>query len=203
MKNTILINAIIVTSLLLNACVADSPYSKIQNFSERIETPVYSVLPPQEPGWNYYQENPIKLTFGRLGNEEGQSYAGHVVVSRLADVNNKEEFFKLLSKQRARDAGNTRYEDLVNEETVEVKDGNYIFRFHTKYKDFGANNLPKNAKYLVIEDYGVGFQHPFKKNIVVTIALSQRASPSDINNNFSVLANKFISSIEFYDFNDQ
>ncbi len=189
--------------LLLSACsTSKTKYITISNLSERIKTPAYSVLPPQEKGWAYNRETPIKLVFGRQNSKNDQSYVGFVVVSRLIKVNSKEEYFDFVTSQRNRDIGNPRYEDISNEENVELIENNYVFRFHKKFKDFGAKNLPKSAKYLVIEDYGATYQHPLKENYAVTIALSQRTLPSGMVNSFHILAKEFVDSIQFYDFDE-
>jgi hypothetical protein len=70
-------------------------------------------------------------------------------------------------------------------------------RYHTKYKDFGATNLPKGASYLIVEDIGIMCRHPDNKNVGITIALSQRSLPEDAIENFEKLANDFIKNAEF------
>jgi|TARA_R100000005_G_C4901073_1_gene143215 hypothetical protein len=175
-------------------------YTEIADSGDRIETPAYSILPPREAGWMYLLENPIKIHFGKAGSKIGQSFTGLVSMSRMPAFETEEEFFDALSKQRARDGNDSRFKDLVNDEKSALVDGFLRFSFYKKYQDYGANNLPGGSAYLVIEDYGVSFQHPYNPGVAVTVALSQRAKPEDLRDDFEALAKEFISSIEFRDF---
>ena len=104
---------------------------------------------------------------------------------------------KVVSEQRSRDTGNPRFENLINEEVFSTEKDTPSIRYHTKYKDFGATNLPSGASYLVTEDIGIMCRHPDNKNVGVTITLSQRSLPEDAIENFEALANDFIKNAEF------
>jgi len=175
---------------------------EITSLDNRIETPAYSVLPPQEPGWSYFRETPIKLYFGRIGEKDGQSFTGMIVVSRSPHVKSAGEFLNAVSKQRARGSDDPRYQDLINDETVDIEAGLYTVRFHSKYKDFGAVNLPDATDYLIVEDFGAVIRHPTNQTVAVTIALSQRSKEDDLSPNLKVLAEQFISSMELKDFEE-
>ncbi len=188
--------------LLFGIAANSADYIKVVSLGDRIETPAYSILPPQEAGWSYVKENPIKVSFGKIGDKEGQSFSGMVGLSRMPQVNSKKEFFDAISAQRGRDSKDSRFEDLQNETSASIENGLYIFHFYKKYKDYGANNLPKSSPYLVIEDIGSILQHPNNRGVAVTITLSQRSLPSDLLSSFNTLARGFVSSIEFRDFNE-
>lgn len=88
--------------LLVDSCLASGAgFTEVTDLDNRIETPAYSILPPQEAGWMYLRENPIKLSFGKLGPLESQSFSGMVSMSRMPVVETQEEFFVAISKQRA------------------------------------------------------------------------------------------------------
>jgi hypothetical protein len=142
-------------------------------------------------------ENPAKAHVAKLGDADGQSYAGLVGLSRLPELSLTQEFLELASRQRERDSGNPRYEDILVEEKVSSENGIWVFRFHIKYKDFGATNLPESDGYLIIEDFGASFRHPFDKGVAVNVALSQRSRPGDANLDFKQLADEFVSSTKF------
>jgi len=112
-------------------------------------------------------------------------------------LKSQEEFLSVISRQRARDSGDPRFEDIVNDETVSVEDGVWAFRFHVKYKDFGTNNPEPGSPYLVVEDFGAVFRHPNHSDVAVTVSLSRRSTPDDSDTTFEELAAAFAGSIEF------
>ena len=179
-------------------CAAEKAgFEKITDLTNRIEVIGLTLLPPQEEGWEYKKISLARTLFGKAETQKGQSLAGLVILSKLPNIGSKEEFMNVVSEQRARDAGNPRFEDLLNDEVFSTEKNTPSVRYHTKYKDFGATNLPKGAKYLIVEDIGIMCRHPNNKNVGVTIALSQRSLPEDAIENFETLANDFIKNAEF------
>lgn len=175
----------------------DAKFIKITSLTNRFEVLGVSVLPPQEDGWHYSKVHPARIEFNGIGDRESQSLAGAVILSKLPTTSSKEEFMKIVSEQRARNTGNPRFENLINDEVFSSEKDTPAVRYHTKYKDFGATNLPKGAKYLIVEDIGIMCCHPENRNVGVTIALSQRSLPGDAIENFEKLANDFIKNVEF------
>jgi hypothetical protein len=116
-------------------------YVALEDPNERIDVVLASVLPPSGSGWMQFREHEGKVHLGKLGAASGQSFSGLVVLTRLPTLKSKEEFFELVSKQRARDSDDPRFEDLVKDEATSVEDGAWAFRFHVRYKDLGANDL--------------------------------------------------------------
>jgi hypothetical protein len=177
--------------------VSSNPYVPINDSHQRIDVVLASVLPPRGGGWSLWKENPAKAHVAKLGEADGQSYAGLVGLSRLPELSSTQEFLELASRQRARDSGDPRYEDILVEEKVFSENGIWVFRFHIKYKDYGATNLPESDGYLIIEDFGASFRHPFETGVAVNVALSQRSRPGDANLNFKQLADEFVNSTKF------
>jgi hypothetical protein len=164
----------------------------------RISVTLASVAKPAGPDWSYSRDHPGRVSFGRLGGDSAQSLSGMVVLSRLPPLESQAEFLKLVSKQRSRDSADSRFEDIVREELVAIDQGIWVVRFHIKYKDFGATNLPPLARYLVIEDLGATFRHPEHSEVAVTVALSQRSRPEAPFENFEALAEGLIKSVRFH-----
>jgi hypothetical protein len=148
-------------------------------------------------GWMQLREHAGKVHLGKLGAASGQSFSGMVVLTRLPTLKSKEEFFELVSGQRARDSDDPRFEELTKDEATSVEDGVWVFRFHVKYKDLGANNLPAGAGHLIVEDFGAVFRHPNEEGVAVSVSLSQRSMPQDVDETFEQLAEDFLSSVEF------
>jgi hypothetical protein len=183
----------VVAALLMLAAFS----GQLAGQAERIDVMLASVRPPSGSGWTQVRDNPAKVSLGKLGAASSQSFAGTVVLTRLPPLRSKEEFLTLVSRQRARDSNDTRFEDLVRVETVSAQDGVWMVRFHMKYKDFGASNRPKTAPYLIVEDFGAVFRHPFENGVAVNVALSQRSLPQDLDEAFERVANDFVGSVEF------
>lgn len=192
-KQALNILVFIIFTMIVSLASA-SDYTQITNTNLRIDVAGVSLLPPQEKGWAYIRTHPARTEFGKLGAKEGQSFSGMVILSKLPNLNSDKEFLELISAQRSRDSGDARYEDILNEEIIANVKNTRAVRFHTKYKDYGASNLPISSAYLVIEDIGIILQHPDNKNIAVSIALSQRSKPEDANAAFVELALEFIKN---------
>ena len=187
--------------LFLCGCTTRNGYIKIDSPDERIKIEGVSVLTPQGNGWYYKKVTPGKLILGKSGKNKDQSIAGLVALSRLPNIKNKEQFLKLISKQRARKPETNRFEDILNKEILSDEKDVFCVRYHAIYKDYGAKNLPKDADFLIIEDIGIACQHPYNKNIGVTIALSQRTREKNKVSNFKSIANDFIKNAKFIHFN--
>jgi hypothetical protein len=166
--------------------------------SGRLSVTLASVAKPAGPDWSYSRDHPGRVTLGRLGKDSAQSLSGIVVLSKLPSFESQAEFLDLVREQRGRESGDTRFEDIVREESVSTEDGIWVVRFHIKYKDFGANNLPPLARYLVIEDLGATFRHPKYSGVAVTVALSQRSLPEAPFVNFEAVAEGLIKSVQFH-----
>ena len=186
-----------VPSLSCGASSKDSEREVLPDSSRRISLGLVSVVPPKEAGWSVKQAS-TRITLGKLGVVPSHSFAGLVVLTQLPVLNSKEEFFDWNVRQRARDAGDPRYRDLVKDETVTIENGVWVFRFHAKYEDSGAHNLRAGTPYLVIEDIGTVFRHPFESGVAVYVAISQRSTPQDVDGAFERVAKDFLGSVEFH-----
>ncbi len=194
---------LLIAFLLGSTCGCASEWSeatRVTSMTNRIEILGMSLLPPQREGWSYIRNHPARITFGKPGNTSDQSVIGAVVLSKLPDIGSEAEFLEVVSKQRHRNVGDPRYEYLVDEETVSCEKNTLGVRIHTKYKDFGAKNLPEGCSCLIVEDIGIMCRHPENKNVAASIILSQRSKPENTVTNFQELADGFIKNAEFTPF---
>ena len=164
---------------------------------ERIDVVLASVRPPTDSEWTIEREHAGKVALGKLGAASGQSFAGQVLLTGLPALESTEQFLKFAVGERALDSNDPRYEDIVRDQTVSVENGVWVFRFHIKYKDFGAVNRPPSAPYLIVEDFGAIFRHPSEHGVGVYVALSQRALPQDLDGALKQEADEVLGSIEF------
>jgi hypothetical protein len=195
-----MIHASLLTLLLLiigAACQGRGGFAEISDSTERIDVVLASVLPPRGSGWHLSRIHRGSVDLAKLGSVDTQSFAGKVLLSRLPRLNTKEEFLEVVSRQRARDSGDPRYEDILNVEKIVVENGIWVIRFHMKYKDFGAVNLKTGVPYLIVEDYGAVYRHPFHQDVAVNVALSQRSMPDQMDSEFAQLAEAFLISVKF------
>ena len=196
-KKVVSLWSLIVILFFTSGLYGSSNIIKVSDVNQRIELMGVSILPPQDKGWQYHKIHNGKIILNKMGFEAGETYSGMVVLSKLPNLNSEYDFLKLFRKQRKIEPSNSRYIDLLNEEKLVQNDKTMEINFHKKYKDFESKNLPSNVKYLIVEDYGASFQHPFDKNIAVTISLSQRTQEKYSNNQFKNLVNEFIRNIRF------
>ncbi len=195
--NKILLGVFLIAS---TGCLTTPPEKVlITNLSERIEIPGVSILPPQEKGWHYQRWSPTEVEFGKVVSNE-KSFVMVVSLSRLTEFDTKEDFINYLSNQRQRNAGNPRYEDLINEEHFSEEKETPSLRFHTKYKDKGSLHLTKGKNYFLVNDHGIFCRHPKAYSISVNIVCSQRSLEGEERADWEKVANEFIQNTEFIDF---
>jgi tetratricopeptide (TPR) repeat protein len=174
--------------------VTTNEYTKIVSPQERINIEGVSLLPPQGEGWVFKKKHAGSIEFGKLGGTKDQSLVALSVLSKLTEVESKEEFLALISKQRSRKQPDPRFENILNKEILSDEREGFCMRFHTIYKDYGAKNLSKKSDYLIVEDIGITCRHPYNKNIAVSIGFSQRTNPNNKIKNFELIANEFIKN---------
>ncbi len=175
---------------------------KVNSSTEKFTMPGLSLLPPQGEDWYFKKEHQGSFYFRKLGTEKDQSLLGGVILSKLPEIKTEKEFLSLVSEQRSRDAGNSRYENILNIEKLSNERSDFCVRFHTIYKDFKARNLPAGAKFLIEEDIGMACRHPYNKNIAVNMVFSQRTLQNNTFENFESIANDFIHNVKFIAFSN-
>ena len=163
--------------------------------SKRISVTLASLLLPG--GWHYHWKSPARITFARRSGLPVRSLAGLLVLSKLGPVESLDHFLEEVSKQRASGPRDPRYENLVHDESVADEAGVWVVRWHIKYKDFGAPNLPADASYLVVEDFGAAFRHPQQTDVAVSVSVSQRSLARDLLPDFGSFAGGVIDTIQF------
>lgn len=198
MKTKLYIPIIAVLLASLFGCTTPyAGYRDITDVSQRIELIGLSVLPPQEDGWKYRRDSAIYTTFGKEGTQEAQSIIGLVALYKIPDITSEEEFIKVSSDLLGLGSGDPRYEDAIDDLVYSTEKNTPSVRYHSKYKDLGAINLPKGTAHLMTEDIGIFCKHPDNPSIGVNIVLSQRSLPGDTVENFKELADEFIKNAEF------
>jgi hypothetical protein len=182
--------------LFMFGCTTSHPYEKVKDSSAVISLSGFSISPPDGKGWYRGKNDNKRIIFARKGDNRTQSLIAMALVHNLPDVtsDSEDEFLKMVSKIRRRKNNKSRFKNILKEETVSHEKSTFTVRFHTKYKDYGAKNMPKSVKYMVTEDIGILWRHPENKNIGLTIGLSQRHLEGDPVKDFKKITDEFIKS---------
>ena len=181
--------------LLLSGCAISNPYKKVEDTSERFSISGFSLSPPAGKGWYRGKKDSKRVIFARKGDKKTQSLIAMAVVHRLPDTDpdSEAEFLKMVAAIRRRKTNNPRFKTILKEELISHEKSTFSVRFRTKYKDYGAKNMPKSVKYMITEDVGILWRHPENKNIGLTIGLSQRHLENEPVKDFKKIADEFIN----------
>lgn len=193
-RNSILICCLAI--FLLTGCSSVPPFEKVEDQTVVITLPGFSLKAPPGKGWYKGQQDSQKVIFARKGDNKNQSLIAMAIRHSLPDINpdTDQGLLNMVAEMRRRDPKNKRFETILKEEVISKEKSTVAIRFHTKYKDYGAKNKPKTAKYMITEDIGILWRHPQEKNIGLTIGLSQRYLEGDPVNDFEKIANEFIEN---------
>ena len=158
-----------------------------------------TVSPPMGVGfeWSYDAVSESRVEFAAKGNKPTLTFAANIVTHGLPDVVNDRELLEHVIEGRGVSGGHPRYETIINKELLSYEKGTVCVRYHAKFKDFDAANLPKDQSFLVMEDFGSICRHPENPNVGIAIGISQRSLPNDIYEDFEEMAEKYIASGSF------
>lgn len=180
---------------LLSSCATSTDGISYSLFDEGLALIGAVTYPPQGENWVIEEHNPGNISFGKIGRDITQTIAGSITVTQLPEPGSDEEYCRLIEDQRWGQESSPRFEDTIIDETCARSNRVLKYTFHVTYRDTGANNLPEGERYMIVEDYGVIYQHPLKKEISIYIALSQRTKENDSYPSFQTIAEKFANDI--------
>lgn len=173
-------------------------FRSIMDTTERFYRPGFSILAPQENGWNVNEKLRRKIVFFRKGSAPTKSYVLEVSSSVHSFVFESGEEFKLVMGKVVVAASVIPKRNEVVEEkiTLEPTMGKFCLKSYIKMKDYAANNKGSEP-YLLMTDYGITCLHPDDKSQLVNLKYSYRY-PRDANiEEFKAKVNKIIAGLQF------
>ena len=182
--------------LFLSGCASSSPFKKVDDSSKQYSLPGFSIKAPSGKGWFLSKNDGKRVIFFRRYDDRTKSLIAMAVLHQLPEIkpDTEAEFLKMVSAIRRRNK-NSRFETIIKEEALSNEKSTFTVRYKTKYKDFGAKSMPKDAKYMITEDIGILWRHPENKNIGLTIGLSQRHLKNEPIKAFKEIAEEFIRNV--------
>jgi len=163
-----------------------------------IDSSLYSILPPVGQNWLYGQ-NAIpgghEIIFGkRIGSSTHTHIANVTEIHHSADFKNQDEFMKFVDNALLFNTDPRRFKLLNEVKTPDEKFGKYCLLVSAEAEDNVLTNY--NGPLLVMRIYGYYFVHPYKKDVFMTVAYSERATKDLLSENYEQLANGFIDGFK-------
>src|SRR2546422_7861287 len=159
----------------------------------------FSVLPPQEPGWQILQRSTFLLALGKRGPQPDATYIASVILYKLPDVDSEVQFLKLISERRLSEPDTGRFRIVKNAEEISHRSEVYCVKYHTISEDHAARTS-SGARSMLSEMMGYHCQHPKNKNVGVNFQYSHRHYPGDEDPLIGKKAAEFLEDVKFIAF---
>lgn len=177
--------------------ISCSSIRKVENTTERFYRKGFSILPPQESGWQVKDGYQRKVAFYKKGEMPKTSYVVSAYTSgHSINFENEEEFEMVMGKLRIsmefRPKRNVLLEKKVN---LAPNIGKYCLKSYSKLKDFGRGGKASDRYYLR-ENFGLICLHPEDKNRLVNFAISYRYPPGAEDEEIEVKAEEILAGVK-------
>ncbi len=184
--------------IVITGCA--SPFKWVKSSNVPFERRDYSILPPQEPGWEY-AAGAGKGRYTLMFRKKDKESETHTFVAKINEIQNNttfsstEEFlfFVKKSEEQARDL--RRYRILEEKMSLDDRFGSYCIVYYSKVEDHEARQKGK-SEFLILTVYEYIFIHPNNKNIIINVGYSERGTPDEIDPKFIDHAQNFINGLK-------
>lgn len=189
---------VLLSLLIIGLAACATSMRTIKDTSERFYKPGFSILPPQEAGWQVNERFRRKLIFLKKGVEPKSSYVLEALSSGHSLSFESEKEYKLVMGKFviAATVMPQRNELLEKKVSLAPKAGKFCLKTYSKMKDFGANNRG-NEPYLLIEAFGLTCLHPDDKSQLVNLGFSYRYPPGSNDKALKAKAEKIMTGLQF------
>jgi hypothetical protein len=131
------------------------------------------------------------------GKNHGESFVIAAQIVQISTFTDKNEFLKLVKKQRAEEPKTGRFEQISDLEAFDPERAEVCVRHTAVSKDFGAK---RGGTYTIYETLGMNCIHPYNPSIDVFIELSRKAPPGDESADFKRWGDELLRSVKFNKF---
>ena len=182
--------------LALTACQTTPP-KELPYPPQRVFQNAYAFMPPHEFGWRVLARNPQQLAFARAGSNPDESFGIQGRVFPLPAYGSREEFFGLIRKALAEQAGDPRYRALKHDMVADSAKDATCLRSHFVAEDHKAVKRTATPGVMVLEVMTRNCAHPRKANLAVALVYSHRRYPEHADAHFAEKADRVLASLEF------
>lgn len=189
--------ALLLCLLMLAISSCSTSLRKVENVSERFYRAGFSLLPPQESGWQVKDGSRRKISFFKKGSAPKSSYVVMAFSSEHSlSFESEEEFEMLMGKLRLSMEFRPKRNVFLEKKVSLARDiGKYCLKSYSKMKDFGKRGKSSDT-YLLMENFGLICLHPEDKTQLVNFAVSYRYPPGAKDQNIKAKADKLMSSLQ-------
>ena len=154
-------------------------------------------LPPQSSNWSINREG-YTVVFGKRDSDT-HTYIASISYVTAPKVSNPQELVEIVKQQWDKDSTDPRYEMEYNNTILDPRFSNYSTKHNKRYKDKSATNVGSN-QYLMLEDYGYAFIHPYNPDVMVTVLYSERFAPGEQKQASIIERENFVQNIRVLPF---
>jgi hypothetical protein len=176
---------------------------KITLPAQRIFQLGYSLVPPNEEGWEISQRDRLLLSLGKLGTPRNEVIYLYAVVFKLKTFQSDEEFVGLVKEQHAMDTDSRRFKVLKHEVTSYVGKGTPCAHSHQLLEDHEALTEAGQRTYMLRETSSLTCAHPKNRDrewsLGVNVTYAHRYYTGHADPQFLEKAASVLQSVEFSD----
>lgn len=160
---------------------------------DKLEMPGLIFAAPETTNW-YVSRRGYEFTFYKA-EPPTHTYIAQVNYSKAPEAKSPVELMNVIKSQWDKDNKDSRYVLNLDEIRLASKFDTIAVKMHRIYKDKGAVNKGENL-YLLLEDYGYSFVHPYDPEVLVTVLYSERFAPGEQKPESEKEREKFISDVK-------
>lgn len=159
----------------------------------------FSLMPPNEKGWQINQRSPYQLMLDKPGSGPDETLMIQALVVRLPPFKSSEEFVQQVKEVQVNDINLTRVSLMKYDLRPYVKKGRNCVRSHIAAEDRGAFERPDNhGKKLMAEVVSLICAHPGNRQIGINVTYAHRYYAGGKDDPvFLEKADKLIDSVKF------
>ncbi len=193
------------TTLLMLAALAGCalPGGSNSELSQRVEQNGYSFLPPDESGWFIANRSVNRITLGKAGRVEGQSYVIEGSHLPLGKVSNPTQLTELIAEINKRDLPTPRFRVRQFDASEMSIDGASCVMTHLLVEDREPDTGTNVVTAMLVESMGSVCIHPGSKDLGIVLTFSHRSFPEDRDRGFEAYAQSVLLTQKFSDVNTQ
>jgi hypothetical protein len=188
---TFVVGLLMWTGAPLCASATDHPAIKPgQVFSN----PIVQIRAPTSEGWFGISQDAYRIAFGKSGAERDESYVATVILFRIPDFADTDEFTNFAKQEIEKDSPTSRFDVLESVVQYSAERSYPCVKHHGTALDKKSAVFGFHRKPLRLEVVSLYCQHPYRPNLGFMVSFSHRGGGEDPY--FAGDAEKFINGVQ-------
>lgn len=185
-------------AVLVGSCAPTTATTqKIPLPPQRLFQAGYSLLPPNEEGWEVSQRDRVLLALGKHGSNRNEIAIIWGALFKLQPFKSDDEFVRLVRESREKDSDPRRFRVVKRDVTSYPGKGTTCAYSHEVLEDNPALTESGNRVDMIREMFGLTCAHTTNKQIGVTVNYSQRYYTGQRDPQLQHRATSVLTSVEF------